>query len=148
MDSLTPDTRHLATRVERPARDVYAFASNPANLPAWAAGLAEGIAETDGRWIAESSLLGRVEVVFAPANEFGVLDHDVTLPTGETVPNPVRVIPDGPAACDVVFTLRRRAHMTDAEFRRDAATVTDDLGRLKHLLEGRRGEPASPVAAG
>ncbi|GAB2882387.1 SRPBCC family protein [Streptomyces mayteni] len=146
MDSLTTDTRHLATRVARPAADVYAFASNPANLPAWAAGLAEGITEIDGRWIAESSLLGRVEVVFAPANEFGVLDHDVTLPTGETVPNPVRVIPDGPAACDVLFTLRRRPHMTEADFDRDTAAVTADLATLRSLLERRQGVPPNATS--
>jgi hypothetical protein len=39
--------------------------------------------------------MGRVTVTFAPRNDFGVLDHDVTLPSGETVYNPLRVISDG-----------------------------------------------------
>jgi hypothetical protein len=38
-------------------------------------------------------------------NDFGVLDHVVALPSGESVYNPLRVIPDGEAS-EVVFTLR------------------------------------------
>ena len=48
-----------------------------------------------------------VIVAFAPSNDFGVLDHDVTLPDGETVRNPMRVISNGDG-CDVVFTVRRQ----------------------------------------
>ena len=76
--------------------------------------------------------------VSAPANEFGVLDHDVTLPSGEVVYNPMRVIPDdaGQAAgCEVVFTLRRRAGLDDEDFARDATLIEADLHRLKELME-------------
>ncbi|WLQ45453.1 SRPBCC family protein [Streptomyces laculatispora] len=121
---------HIASSVE----DVYAYASNPANLPAWAQGLGGSIEEIDGQWVAESSPMGRVVVEFAPDNELGVLDHDVTLHSGETVYNPVRVIADG-AGSEVVFTLRRRPEMSDSDFRRDAEMVAADLARLKALTE-------------
>jgi hypothetical protein len=65
-----------------------------------------------------------------------VLDHDVTLPTGETIHNPLRVIPDGDA-CEVVFTLRRRPGMSADDVDRDAEAVAKDLAALKELLEGR-----------
>lgn len=78
--------------------------------------------------------LGRVTVAFTPRNDLGVLDHDVTLPSGETVHNPVRVIADGTAS-EVVFTLRRQPGTTDADFERDADAVAADLARLKELLE-------------
>jgi hypothetical protein len=78
--------------------------------------------------------MGRIVVAFTPRNELGVLDHDVTLPSGETVYNPVRVIADGPA-CEVVFTLRRQPGVSDADFRRDADMVAADLARLKGLTE-------------
>ncbi len=45
--------------------------------------------------------MGRVALAFVPRNDFGVLDHDVTLPSGETVYNPMRVIADG-TGCEVV----------------------------------------------
>jgi hypothetical protein len=130
---MTAESLHIGTRIDRPAAAVYDYASNPANLPAWATGLGASVEEVDGRWLAESPM-GRVEVAFAARNPYGVLDHDVTLPSGETVHNPMRVIVDGPA-CEVVFTLRRRAGVTDAELRADAAAVAADLARLKRVLE-------------
>ncbi|WP_369267191.1 SRPBCC family protein [Streptomyces harbinensis] len=129
------ESLHLSTRIERPADEVYAYAGDPAQLPAWAAGLGGSIELVDGRWVAASSPMGRVEVTFAPRNPYGVLDHEVRLPGGETVYNPLRVIPDGPDACEVVFTVRQRAGESEADFRRDAAAVEKDLATLKRLLE-------------
>ncbi|MER5550368.1 SRPBCC family protein [Streptomyces sp. NPDC002793] len=129
------ESRHLGIRIDRPAGEVYAYASDPSHLPEWAAGLGRSIEEIDGRWIADSPM-GRVVVAFAPRNDHGVLDHDVTLPSGETVHNPVRVIADGPG-CEVVFTLRRRPGVSAEEFERDAAAVSADLATLKHLMEER-----------
>ncbi|GAA2098366.1 SRPBCC family protein [Streptomyces albiaxialis] len=128
-------SRHIGVHVRRTAEDVYAFASVPENMPAWAHGLGRSLERTGGHWVAESSPMGRVVVDFAPVNELGVLDHDVTLPSGEVVHNPLRVIADGTES-EVVFTLRRRPGMSDAEFARDADMVTADLTRLKDLLEG------------
>jgi hypothetical protein len=78
--------------------------------------------------------MGRVTITFAPRNDFGVLDHAVTLPSGETVYNPLRVIRDGDG-CEVVFTIRQRPEMTDEDFKRDADAVAKDLATLKSLVE-------------
>ncbi|MGW8066915.1 SRPBCC family protein [Streptomyces ziwulingensis] len=134
MNRTGKESRHLSICVDRAADDVYAYASDPANLPAWAHGLGGSIERIDDHWVAESSPMGRIVVTFAPRNELGVLDHDVTLPSGETVHNPVRVLVDG-AGSEVVFTLRRRPEMSDADFERDAGMVAADLVRLKELLE-------------
>jgi hypothetical protein len=128
------ESRHLSTCIDRSVDDVYAYAANPANLPAWAHGLGETVAEFGDHWVAEASPMGRVVITFAPHNELGVLDHDVTLPSGETVYNPVRVIVRD-AGSEVVFTLRRRPEMSDADFERDADMVAADLARLKELME-------------
>jgi hypothetical protein len=68
--------------------------------------------------------MGRVGFAFAPRNEFGVLDHEVTLPSGEVFYNPMRVVPDG-EACEVVFTLRQQQGMTD-----ESSSATRPLWRL------------------
>jgi Polyketide cyclase / dehydrase and lipid transport len=132
----------VSTTVRRPAAEVSAFARDERNLPRWAAGLASGIAQRDGRWVADSPM-GEVEVRFT-SDEPGVLDHDVVLPSGEVVRNPLRVLPT-PAGCEVVFTVERRAGMTDAEFADDAAAVQADLDRLRALLESQEpaGQPSS-----
>ena len=124
---------HLSVRVDRSAEQVYRFVSDPEHLPQWAAGLGGSVAQRDGRWIADSPM-GEVEVRFAPENPYGVLDHDVTLPDGTTVTNPLRVLPDG-AGCEVVFTLRRGPDVADEAFDADAAAVRTDLATLKRLME-------------
>lgn len=126
-------SRHVHVVITRPAGEVYEFAADPDNLPRWAAGLAEGEVTRDGDVLLVDSPMGAVRVVFAPRNPFGVLDHDVALPDGTTVHNPLRVLnhPDG---AEVVFTVRQLG-ATDADFERDVAAVAADLARLKDLLE-------------
>ena len=130
------ESRHLSQRIEASADEVYEYASDPANVPEWAPGLGSAVEQVDGRWYVESPM-GRVGLEFAERNPYGVLDHDVTLPSGEVFHNPMRVIPDGDA-CDAVFTLRRQAGMSDEEFERDSRAVTGDLARLKEIVEGRK----------
>jgi hypothetical protein len=128
-------SRHISIDIARPMSEVYDFAADPLNLPTWAAGLAGSKVERDGqRWFTDSPM-GRVTFTFAPRNGFGVLDHDVTLPSGQVVHNPLRVISDGDQ-CEVVFTLRQRPDMSDEEFERDADAVADDLATLKSVVEG------------
>jgi hypothetical protein len=79
--------------------------------------------------------LGTVKLHFAKRNDLGVLDHDVTLESGETVHNPIRVVPNGEGS-EVIFILFRRPDMSDEKFAEDAAWVQKDLGVLKALLEG------------
>jgi hypothetical protein len=131
---MASESRHLSVPIRRPAEQVYRYVTDPANLPAWAVGLGGSIEQVGDDWFADSPM-GRVQVRFVPDNPFGVTDHDVTLPTGETVRNPMRVLPDGTDGCELVFTVRRQPAMTEAEFAADCAAVTADLATLRDLLE-------------
>ncbi|WP_413249409.1 SRPBCC family protein [Sinomonas flava] len=126
--------RHLSAAIALSPRAVSAFAGNPANLPRWAEGLAGGIREEHGRWIAESSM-GEVEVRFVGDTDAGILDHEVRLPDGSTVLNQFRILADGTHSL-AVFHLRRAEDMTDADFEADAAAVQSDLDTLRRVLEG------------
>ena len=128
------ESRHLAVSIDRPAAAVYRYARDPANLPQWAAGLAAGIRRERGEWVADSPM-GRVLVRFVPVNEYGVLDHDVVLPDGTSVTNPLRVLADGPDRSEVVFTVRRSPAMTDEEWAADTEAISADLATLKQVLE-------------
>lgn len=130
---MTSQSKHLSESIDRPADEVYNYTSDPANLPEWAPGLGSSVEKVGEQWFVETSM-GRVGFAFTERNELGVLDHDVTLPSGETIHNPMRVIRDGDRS-EVVFTLRRLPNMTDDEFARDAEAVAGDLTRLKRLLE-------------
>jgi hypothetical protein len=127
-------SKHVSVSIERPADVVYAYASNPANLPRWAAGLVGGaIRPVDDEWIAESPM-GTIRVRFADPNPYGVLDHRVTLPGGEAVLNPMRVVPNGDGA-ELTFVVYRLPGVSEEAFAADAAQVETDLRRLKELLE-------------
>jgi hypothetical protein len=131
------ESRHVSIWIEAAPEVVYEFAADPHTWRQWAAGLAEGgLRQTADGWVADSPM-GEVTVEFAPPNEFGVLDHVVRLPSGEAVYNPLRVIPGGVGEprCEVLFTVRRRAGMTDAQLDADASAVAADLDTLRRLLE-------------
>jgi hypothetical protein len=131
------ESRHVSIWINAAPEVVYEFASDPHDWPRWAAGLAQGgLRQTADGWVADSPM-GKVTVEFAPPNEFGVLDHVVRMPSGEAVYNPLRVVPGGvgEARCEVVFTVRRRAGMTDEQLDADVAAVQADLETLRRLLE-------------
>lgn len=109
--------RHISVSIARPWREVYAFASSPNNFQLWAAGL---------------DASAKVEV--SPNNDYGVIDHDVSLPDGTVVHVPLRVVANGEGA-EVVFTLFQQPSMTARDVDMDAAAVANDLGTLKRLLE-------------
>ena len=130
------DVQHISVYIARRPAEVYEFASDPRNLPRWAAGLARSEVRKDGdEWVADAPF-GTVRLRFAERNAFGVMDHDVKLESGVTVHNPMRVVPNG-AGSEFVFTLIRQPGMSEAQFARDKAAVEKDLATLKGLLERR-----------
>jgi uncharacterized membrane protein len=50
---MTFESRHISVSINLPADEVYEFASNPENLPKWAAGLSGSIKNVNGDWIAD-----------------------------------------------------------------------------------------------
>jgi hypothetical protein len=129
------DVQHISEYIARRPGEVYEFASDPRNLPRWAAGLARSEVRRDGEeWVADAPF-GKVRIRFAPPNAFGVLDHDVRLESGVTVHNPMRVVPHGEGS-EFVFTLIRQLGTSDEQFAKDRAAVAHDLKTLKGLLEG------------
>ncbi|WP_085511661.1 SRPBCC family protein [Plantibacter flavus] len=116
---------------------VYEYASDIDNLPRWAAGLAQAEVVREGDTLFVESPMGRVEVRFVEHNRLGVLDHDVTLPSGTVVTNPVRVLAH-PEGAELVFTVRQ-IELDDAAFARDVAMVEADLERLDQQVAGQAG---------
>jgi polyketide cyclase/dehydrase/lipid transport protein len=127
------DSKQISEWIDRSAVDVYEYASDPSHLPDWAPGLGNSVENVDGHWFVETQS-GRVGFAFVERNTYGVLDHEVTLPSGEVIYNPMRVVPHGDG-CELVFTLRRLPNTSDEDFARDEALVQADLTRLKLVNE-------------
>jgi hypothetical protein len=124
--------RHVSRFIEQKPAEVSAFLRDHRNLPKWAAGLSAGVSE-EGDVVISESPMGRVQVRFAGGAEYGIFDHDVTLPDGKTFHNPLRVLKNDEGS-EVVFTLYRLPGVTDEAFEKDAATIAGDLERLAAAL--------------
>ena len=129
--------RHVGVGIGRDWREVYAFAASPQNMARWATGLGASPRLVGGEWEFDGPD-GRVRVRFTPRNELGVLDHFVTVPSGEEVYVPMRVIANG-SGCEVVLTVFRRPGASDEQFEADEAWVGRDLATLKGLMEAPTG---------
>lgn len=135
----TLPVRILSTTVGVPLATAYAFASQPPNFPKWAAGLSQSLHETDAGWVADTPA-GRAIVRFSDPNPHGVLDHWVRIDGKAEIYIPLRMIANG-SGTEVELVLYRQPEMSDADFERDAASVTQDLAALKALLEGAASSP-------
>jgi len=128
------DVQHVSISIKRQPADVYEFASNPRNLPRWAAGLVGSEVKPEGdEWVADAPF-GKVRVKFAPKNPYGVMDHDVRLESGVIVHNAMRVVPSAQGS-EFIFTVIRQPGISDEKFAADKAAVEKDLKTLKEVLE-------------
>jgi hypothetical protein len=127
------EVRHISVSIARAPEDVYSFASKVENVPRWASGLGSAVRNVNRDWVVDGPL-GQVKVRFVEPNDLGILDHDVTLASGVTIHNPLRVVPNGTGS-EVTFTVFRQPGMSEQQFAEDAKAVERDLKVLKDLLE-------------
>jgi hypothetical protein len=125
----------LTVSINRDPRTVYEFVSNLENLPKWASKAFQSIKQDKGEWIAETPQ-GSAKVDLAQRNDFGVLDHYVSLSTlGVEVYVPMRVVKNGINGSEVIFTLFYTSHMSEEKFAQDLKMIEQDLKNLKNIIE-------------
>lgn len=132
---MTYPVKIISISIDRPADEVYSFTSNPEGFPKWIAFI-KSITRAGEIWIGKTDA-GDIKIRFSPQNNFGVLDHQVTLASGETVDNPMRVVANN-KGCEFTFTLFRLPGRSDEDFDEDAKAVTADLQKLKKIMEARQ----------
>ncbi len=125
--------RLISVSIARGWREIYDFASVPTNFPKWASGLASGVEKSGEDWTAQGPE-GPIRIRFSPPNDYGVLDHVVTVAPGVEILIPLRVVANGTGG-EVTLTLFQTPGMTDQAFAADAEWVQRDLNTLKTLLE-------------
>lgn len=131
MTSMTSTTLHIT--INRTPEQVYAFVSNPANLPHWATAFCKSIRQNGQEWIIDTPD-GEVGLRFEEPNAFGVLDHYVRLAPDVEIYVPMRVLKNGDVS-EVLFSLFRLPGMSDDAYERDRAMVLKDLEMLKTVME-------------
>jgi hypothetical protein len=131
-NTTTYPVKNISISINRSAAEVYQFASNPEHFPKWVAFI-KSMTKQEDIWIGKTDA-GEIKIKFAPVNDFGIIDHEVTLSNGETVYVPMRAIANN-KGCEFTFTLLRMPNRTDQEFNDDAKAVTADLQKLKEILE-------------
>lgn len=128
-------SRSLTISINRDPRTVYEFVFNLENLPKWASNAFQSIKQVKGEWNAETPQ-GSAKVGLTHRNDFGVLDHYVSLPSlGVEVYVPMRVVQNGINGSEVIFTLFYTTHMSEEKFAQDVRMVEQDLKNLKNIME-------------
>jgi hypothetical protein len=130
----------ISVFIAAPPAQVYAFASNPENLPRWVPSFFNSVERVNGEWVAQTPL-GRALFEFVPPNDLGVLDHTITLSSGIRLTNPMRVIPNGDGS-EMLLTLIQAEDVPDEQFKEDGEQVLSDLHSLRRLLEAPGAPPA------
>jgi hypothetical protein len=126
---MTMQALTLGVSIDRNWKTLYDAIWRPEAFHQWASGMAESTLEPAGdRWKARGPT-GDVKIRFTPHNDFGVMDHTVTLASGDEVHVPLRVFANGDGA-EVTLTLFRQPGMSDDQFAADADWVRRDLATL------------------
>lgn len=126
-------SKTLSISIERRPDEVYAYVANPENFPEWVTSFVKSVRRSGEEWIAETTE-APITLKFVDKNDYGVADHWVTVATGQTILNPMRVVPNG-SGCEVVFTAFRQPGMSDESFANDTGMIESDLRTLKRIME-------------
>src|ERR1700704_364734 len=97
-----------------PPNVVVAFLSDMENWKAWAPWIHSVARISEREWKLETEA-GRMNVHFVEPNSLGVLDHEVTLASGVTALNSMRVLPNG-AGSELVMVVFQSPGMSTEQF--------------------------------
>ena len=123
----------IHTSILAPRDDVVSFLSDLNNWNTWAPWIRLVRRASAREWTLDTDA-GAMKVHFVESNSLGVLDHEVTLSSGVTVFNSMRVLPNG-SGSELVMVVFQSPSVSTEEFERDIQAVRDDLTRLKNAAE-------------
>jgi polyketide cyclase/dehydrase/lipid transport protein len=116
-----------------PRQDVIAFLSDVRRWKSWALWARSVERLSANEWTLQTDV-GSLTLRFVEPNSLGVLDHVVTLPSGATLLNSMRVLPNGDGS-ELVMVLFQSPSASSEEFERDVQAVREDLARIKNAAE-------------
>jgi hypothetical protein len=117
-----------------PPQQVIAFLGDMNNWKTWAPWVRSVSRSSARDWTLDTDV-GPMKVRFVEPNSLGVLDHEVTLASGVTVLNSMRVLANG-SGSELVMVVFQSPDASTEQFERDVQAVRDDLARIKKVAEG------------
>lgn len=125
----------ISVTIHCPLGKVFAFVSDPANLPLWSKSFCLSIHQEQGQWIAET-LQGPIKIRIATHRQLGIADQFVSPAPGVEFMIPTRVVPNGEGS-EFIFTLFQPDHLSEDEYHQEVTLVEQELQVLKKILEGQ-----------
>jgi hypothetical protein len=128
-----------------PPRQVIAFLVDVHNWMTWAPWIRSVSRTSDRGWTLGTDA-GPMRVRFVEQNALAVLDHEVTLASGASVLNSMRVLANG-SGSELIMVVFQSPDVSPDQFERDVEAVRDDLARIKTLSEATAREAVDERAA-
>lgn len=126
-------------------RELIGFLVDVHNWTTWAPWIRSVSRSSAQDWTLDTDA-GSMRLRFVEQNVVGVLDHEVTLATGVTVLNSMRVLPNGTGS-ELVMVIFQSPEASTEQFERDVQAVRDDVARIKQVAEAMAND-TSYVAQG
>lgn len=123
----------VSLMLDAQAEDVYAFIAKPENLPHWAPNLCEATTKLGDQWLLQTPA-GPVKFCFTEPDTFGVLDHRLTLASGEEIFVAMCVSTQAKGS-EISITVPRDPALSEQQFAQDLQRVEQDLYTLKCIVE-------------
>lgn len=118
-----------------PPQQVVDFLGDVRQWKTWAPWV-RSVLESSGRdWTLDTDT-GTMHLRFVDANSLGVLDHTVTLASGVSIYNAMRVSANG-SGSELLMVVLQTPPASSEDFARDVQAVRDDFARIKRVLEVR-----------
>lgn len=121
--------------IHRIPDQVFAFVSNPANLPLWSQSFCLSVYQENGQWMVETPE-GPVKIRIAVHRQLRIADQFLSPAPGVEIMIPMRVIPNG-SSSEFILTLFQPEQISDEDYAQEVALIEHELNVLKQVLESQ-----------
>jgi Polyketide cyclase / dehydrase and lipid transport len=116
-----------------PPQQVFDFLADVNHWKTWAPWVRAVVGKSGRDWTLETDG-GTMHLRFVEPNSLGVLDHTVTLASGVSIYNSMRVLANG-SGSELVMFVFQTPPATSEQFEQDVRAVREDFARIKKVVE-------------
>jgi hypothetical protein len=116
-----------------PPQQVFDFLADVNHWKTWAPWVRAVVGKSGRDWTLDTDT-GTLHLRFVEPNSLGVLDHTVTLASGVSIYNALRVSANG-SGSELVMVVLQTPPESSEQFERDVQAVRDDFARIKKVVE-------------